>query len=94
METKNACGSNAFGSEFGDLPHGGFKDEPFKGAARIGNLNHGDTVLDKDGKEYKISIAKSSEDEVVIGISSPATGNYDTLWMISEKSNYIAFKKV
>lgn len=87
-------GGAAFGSEFGSLPRGGFSQAPFKGAAKIGSLKNGDTIADQSGNKFKISIAKSSKTQVVIGSSMVGSEYKDTTWMVANKNAYVNGKKV
>lgn len=56
-----------FGSEFGNLPKGGYKEAPFEGAAKISDLKDGDVIVTPDGVRLKVSILKESKTQVVIG---------------------------
>ena len=87
-------GGTGFGSEFGNLPRGGFSQAPFKGAAQIGSLKEGDTIVDQSGNKFKISIAKSSKTQVVIGSSSAESEYKDTTWMVANKNAYVNGRKL
>ena len=95
MGARSGGGGGArFGSEFGSLPRGGFSQAPFKGAAKISSLKEGDTITDQNGNKFKISIAKSSKNQVVIGSSMLGTDFNETTWMVANKNAYINGKKV
>lgn len=87
-------GSGGFGSGFGNIPKGGFEKAPFNGAAQVGSLKNGDTVVDQSGNKFKISIAKSSKTQVVIGSTLIGSEGYGTAWSIANKSAYVNGKKI
>lgn len=82
-------GSGGFGSVYKNLPSGGLSKAPFSGAVKVGSLKNGEILTNQNGQKFRITIAKSSKNQVVIGSSMVGSEGYGTAWAIANKNAYI-----
>lgn len=87
-------GSGGFGSAYRNLPKGGFSKAPFSGAVKVGSLKDGEILTNQNGQKFRISIAKSSKNQVVIGSSMVGSEGYGTSWAVVNKNAYVNGRRI
>ena len=82
------------GIDMNNFSRGGFAKAPFAGAAKAGSLKTGDIIQSPEGKQYKVTVAKKTKNDVLV-ISSPVGENaWQNVPVVLNKNSYINGKKV